>query len=93
MGYESAFSREEFINNIFYSPHDTLNVVLLPNGFVGLLSMIYFIRTLFLKASKSIWLVIGITWFIVFYEFSLTINVFGTTCLFLGFNDLSKKKI
>jgi len=93
MGYESAFSREEFINNIFYSPHDTLNVVLLPNGFVGLLSMVYFIRTLFLKASKSIWLVIGITWFIVFYEFSLTINVFGTTCLFLGFNDLSKKKI
>jgi hypothetical protein len=35
----------------------------------------------------------GITWFIVFYGFSLTISVFGATCLFLGFNDLSKKKI
>jgi hypothetical protein len=55
--------------------------------------MVYFIRTLFLKANKSIWLVMGITWFIVFYRFSLTISVFGATCLFLGFNDLSKKKI
>lgn len=93
MGYESAFSREEFINNIFYSPHDAFNVVLLSNGFVDLASMVYFIRTLFLKANKSIWLVMGITWFIVFYGFSLTISVFGATCLFLGFNDLSKKKI
>jgi len=40
---------------------DALNVVLLSNAFISLLSMVYFIRTLFLKASKSIWLVMGIT--------------------------------
>jgi hypothetical protein len=85
-GYQSAFTKAEYIRNTFYYTHDAINVIFLSHGFFGIFFSVYLIKLLFKKVN--FWLIIGVLWFLIFYGFSFTLSVFGSTCLFLGFNKL-----
>lgn len=92
MGYLSAFSPEEFWNGTFFSPHDALNTILLSNGLSGLVVLVYYIKLALNKAKNSFWIIVGVYWLVILYGFSLTLSVFGISCLMFGLYEISDEE-
>ncbi len=91
MGYQSAFSYQEYVRNIFYAPHDAINNILLTNGLLGMMSFLYFIKLVINNGKKSFWLIFGIYWVLIMYGFSITLSVFGITGLMFGLSEIYDK--
>lgn len=87
-----SFSTWELTNELYYNMHETLNVLFLTNGLMGLLFYIQMIKIIFKNFHKSQWLMIGGFWFILFYGYSITISIFGVTALIIGLFDLDSSE-
>ena len=72
----------------FYRPHETLNVIFLYHGLIGLCFYIYSLFFVFKNSKKSPWLLIGGIWFLLFYGYSITLSAFGMTALLLGLYEV-----
>lgn len=85
-----AFSLDQWNHGAFYRPHETLNVIFLYHGLVGLLFYVYSALFIFKNSEKSQWLLIGGVWFLLFYGYSITLSAFGITSLLLGLYEVDK---
>jgi hypothetical protein len=87
---QGAFSIHQWSNGAFYAPHETLNVLLLYHGLLGVFVYLLVIKFVFKNFTKSPWVLIGGFWFLIFYGFSVTLSVFGLIALILGFTNVEK---
>lgn len=85
---EFTYSGWELNNDLYYMMHETLNNLYLTNGLFGLLYFIFFLKIIVLNFMKSPWIVLGGLWFVLFYSYSLTISIFGTTAFIIGLYDI-----
>lgn len=87
-----AFSDWELTLGAYYTMHESLNCFFLVGGVFGL----YFYFSTFVSFMKNIdrspWLVFGMMWFILFYNYHLSIVVYGVLSLAIGLLEASEKK-
>lgn len=87
---EGAFSEAEWANGTFYGVHETINVLFLNHGLVGLFFYMYMFKFTLKNTLKSPWILIGGFWFLVIYGFSITMSAFGICALLIGLLDVDK---
>lgn len=80
-----AFTQSQYINNSFYRLHETINVVFLRNGIVGIVLLAILLKKSLFRSTSNVWLLIGGIWLFLYYGFSLTLGAFGLTSLIIGF--------
>ena len=85
----SGFSQFEWDVNLFYSVHETVNKLLLVNGVFGMVVLIKFLITAIKGSKYSIYIVIGMMWFIWYWGYSTTISWFGMTCMLVGLSEMN----
>lgn len=85
-----VFDQIQWESNCFYNVHETLNVMFLQSGFLGLFFYIAVLIQFIKNFTKSYWFIIGGVWFLLFYQYSATIVLFGCPCLILGLIELSE---
>lgn len=90
---EFSFSSWELELGAYYSMHESLNCFFLVGGFLGLWCIIKIGLTLYRKIHKSPWLLLGFIWVLLFYNYHMTIAVYGIVALVVGLNDLKEKPI
>lgn len=83
----SAFSLEEYNNEYFISMHESLNVVFLKFGIVGLLSLLCIVYQAWHRFSVSPWIVIGALWLLLFWGYSFSLMFIGLPSLIVGLNE------
>jgi hypothetical protein len=88
-----AFSDDQYANNSFVVLHETINVLFLKFGLFGL----WFFGWIFIGSIKNIthnpWITIGFSWFIFFWNYSLSLAFIGLPSLVLGFFLIDKRNI
>ena len=87
-----AYTNEEWANNLFIGVHGTFTKLLLVNGLLGVLLYLYTLFLLFKYWRQSIWLVIGVYWFSLFYGYSLSLTMIGFSSLMIGLYDIDLKR-
>lgn len=90
--YGATYSINQWINGTFYSTHETLNVLFLTNGLMGLIVYFYLMKIVIVNFTKNPWILIGGFWFLMFYGYSFTITAYGLTSLLVGFVYLDNEK-
>lgn len=85
---KGAFDDSQINKGVFYRPHDTIPVVLLLHGLLGLLFILYWSIYFIVKQKNSTLLLGGIPWLFLTYGFDLNIAFFGCLCVVLGFMEL-----
>lgn len=88
---KSAFSDEEYYNQIFFRPHEAINYILLKNGLLGII-ILMIINIKVLKKIKTEPLgILGLIWIDVFYSYSNNIAIIGMVCLFISLKNSNRK--
>ncbi|MBP3793156.1 MAG: hypothetical protein ILA24_03845 [Ruminococcus sp.] len=82
------FSEVQWKNGSFYYLHESLNLLLLNNGFFGVWFWIKTLKTWFRNYKKTFFILFGGIWFCLTYGYSVTITSIGMTALILGFYDI-----
>ena len=85
----SGFSQFEWDANLYYSVHETLNKLLLMNGVFGIVVLIKSLTNAIKGSKYSVYIVIGMMWFIWYWGYSTTISWFGMTCMFVGLSEMN----
>jgi hypothetical protein len=81
----TGFSQWEIDAKTYFNMHESINSLFLISGVYGL---VYLLRNLWFmirNLHKSPWILFGFLWMLLFYSYSLTISIFGVTCLILGY--------
>ncbi len=86
---EFAFSAWELQLGAYFSMHESINCFFLVGGAFGLYIIASIVIDLFKKLHKSPWLVFGLLWVLLFYNYHLTIAVYGIIALIVGLEDIS----
>lgn len=84
-----AFTAAEIQIGIFYNVHETINVLALRSGLIGISFFMYFILKSILNLYKSPWLIIGVVWF-VFYLTVFPTLWFGLIAFMIGLIEIDK---
>jgi hypothetical protein len=87
---QGAFSIEQWIIGAFYAPHETLNVLFLYHGILGVIFYFYILMVTIRNYTRSPWILIGGFWFLMFYGYSVTLSAFGITALLIGYSKISR---
>lgn len=88
----SFFSDDEYRFGAFSFLHETINVLLLKFGFVGLIFFVFLLFELMKNGFKSPWAVIGFLWIFFFLGYTFSLGIFGMGALVLGLFDNQIKK-
>ena len=89
---EGAFQKDEYDNNSFIMVHETLNVLLLKFGIVGLFFLFIILKEIFKYSKKYPFLLMGLIWVAFFFNYSLSIALVGIPALLLGIYEVDKEK-
>ena len=89
----SDYSDWELQLGAYYSMHESLNSFFLVGGVFGLYIFIKIIVIILKKIEKSPWLVIGLMWFVLFYNYHLSISIYGIVALIVGFIEVEQKEM
>ena len=71
------FSDEQIINGFYYAMHETTGVIYLRHGLFGLVFMYTTIVSLIKRVSSSAWALIGIIWFIFYWNYAQSLLLGG----------------
>lgn len=85
----SAFSLEEYELNYFYRVHETLFRIILCNGLCGIIAFCIIFFKSILK-HFNVWTIIGLVWFVFYFNTTLTLSSIGIISLFIGFTFKDK---
>ena len=85
---EFAFSRWELNLGAFYSMHESVNNFFLVGGLFGLYTIISLTIRIFGAIHLSPWLVFGVVWIFLFYNYHSTIGIYGIVSLVVGLEDV-----
>lgn len=89
---ESGFSNDQYDTDKFYRLHESMNVIFLKFGFIGLL---FFVLILFrsIKGLKSSpWCYIGLVWMLFFWGYQNSLLFIGVPAMIVGFIGSNSKK-
>jgi hypothetical protein len=75
----SYFSDREYINNSFVFLHESINVIFLKFGMIGLFLFFLLIIKISNNGFADPWLSIGFIWFIFFFGYTTSLGVFGVS--------------
>lgn len=84
---ESSFSKWELELGAYYSVHESINCFFLVGGLFGLGLLFSILFSLIRIIHKSPWLIIGFFWILLFYNYHLTIAIYGIVALIIGINE------
>lgn len=90
---EFAFSEWELQLGAYYSMHESINCFFLVGGVFGLYVIMSIVVDLFKRVHESPWLVFGLMWILLFYNYHLTIAVYGILSLIVGLVDIQQHDI
>lgn len=85
---EFAFSRWELELGAYYSMHESINCFFLTGGICGLSILVSIVIRLFKNIDKSPWLIFGVVWLLMFYNYHMTVGIYGIVCLVVGLQDI-----
>lgn len=85
---EFAFSEWELRLGAYYSMHESINSFFLVGGIWGLYVILSIVIGLFRRVHESPWLVFGFMWILLFYNYHLTVSVYGIVALIVGLEDI-----
>ena len=88
---EFSFSQWELQLGAFYSMHESINCFFLVGGFWGLYIIISILIKVFREMHYSPWLVFGFMWVLLFYNYHLSISIYGIVALIVGLHDIDTK--
>jgi hypothetical protein len=80
----SYFSDREYINNSFVFLHESINVIFLKFGMIGIFLFFLLIVKISKNGFSNPWLSIGFIWFIFFFGYTISLGIFGVSSLVLG---------
>ena len=80
---EASFTKEQRVNGFFYQMHETMGILFLRHGFLGIIFMFIVVKMLFKRLSKTPWAIIGLLWFIFFWGWSVSFRL-GALALILA---------
>lgn len=87
----NSYSMQEWDYSTFYGMHETLNIMFLYHGILGLVTYIFIFKLVVLNLHKNPWILIGGFWFFMFYGYSVTLSAFGLSALIFGFIKIDYK--
>ena len=85
---EFSFSKWELELGAYYSLHESINCFFLVGGVFGLYTLLSLLWKTYRFIDKSPWLVFGFMWILLFYNYHLTIGIYGITSLIVGLEDV-----
>lgn len=91
---DAAFDDLQYIKGEFYSLHESINVIFLKFGGLGLSLFLCIICKLFISSFKfkNPYLLIGSFWLLFFVSYSYELMFFGVPCLMVGLKSIDNKK-
>lgn len=89
----SAYGAFEWKTWHFFSVHETVNALFLSNGLVGLLFIIYVVSVCLKNAKFSPFLLIGMMWFLFYWNYSSILSYFGIMSIITGLATLGEKHL
>lgn len=90
---EFSFSKWELDLGAYYSLHESINCFFLVGGLFGLYTIFSLITKTFKFIHVSPWLVFGFLWILLFYNYHLTIGIYGIVALIVGLEDIYESDI
>lgn len=88
---DSYFTEDQYVNDKFYRLHESLNVIFLKHGIIGLVLLLYLIVLTIRGLPHSPWLYIGFIWLLFFWGFQTSLLSIGIPALILGYNEYKRK--
>lgn len=88
---EFSFSQWELQLGAYYTMHESINCFFLVGGFFGLYIIISILIRVFRVISRSPWLVFGFMWVLLFYNYHLSISIYGIVALIIGLYDIDSE--
>lgn len=85
---EFSFSIWELNFGAYYSMHESINCFFLVGGLFGLYTILSILGSIFKFMHLSPWLVFGFVWILLFYNYHLTIGIYGIVSLVVGLEDV-----
>lgn len=85
---EFSFSEWELNLGAYFSMHESINCFFLVGGIFGLYVILSISLALYKKVHRSPWLLFGLAWILLFYNYHLTIAVYGIIALIVGLEDV-----
>ena len=87
---EFTFSKWELELGAFYNMHESINCFFLVGGLFGLIAIFKIITSLYKEIHRSPWLLFGFIWILLFYNYHMTIAIYGIIALVVGLFDLKQ---
>lgn len=87
------FTNVQWANGTFYLLHESINLLFLNNGLLGLFAWIYAFKLLINNFHKSFYLLFGCSWFLLTFGYSVTISALGMTAIMIGLYDIDMQQI
>lgn len=84
-----AFTDEEWNANVFYSMHEITSYLLIYGG-IGIMYMFSYLKFVVQHYKKSVWVLLGVYWFVLFYGFSFTIASYGSFVFFYSIYEAER---
>ena len=88
---QGAFSADEVASGVYFRLHESLNLIFLKYGVVGVFFFLDIISISIKHSVRSKWLIVGLIWFALFYA-SYTTLLFGAVVMVLGFYQIDKTR-
>ena len=85
----SAFTMEEFSSGVFIGMHESVNILFLKYGLVGIIFFIWMVVKCIKNISKSPWIFLGLFWFVFFINAYISLYVM-VPVLMLGMYESEK---
>lgn len=82
---ESGFSNDQYDTDKFYRLHESVNVIFLKFGIIGLVFLVIILINLIKGIKISPWCYIGLIWVLFFWGYQNSLLFFGVPAVVIGF--------
>lgn len=80
----SAFDLDQLTRGLFYRPHESLNVILLKHGLIGILYWVGVLTYMLKEYKTSFFYIISFIWLFLFYGYSFIYPTIGIVAFFIA---------
>lgn len=89
----SFYTDTEYFYNAHVFLHESINVIWMKFGFIGLSVFATIVYKIFKSGFKNPWISVGLIWFFFFFGYTYSLGIFGLAALTLGLFDNSKNEV
>ena len=80
---DASFTEEQIKNGFFYQMHETLGVIYLRHGLLGIAFFFVVVKMLFKRLNQNPWAMFGLLWFVFFWGWCVSFRL-GALALILA---------